>query len=571
MRCAIAGLLIMIGFAAWCSVDLITARADLTAARGHLAAAQAAIGNTAVVQREVSEAGSASASARAALGRRPLSLVTNVPWIGAPIDSATAIASVLDDVTHSGLPQAAAAMESLTSRPLLDRGRVDIDAIRRSQAPLAAASGATSSALRRAKLISGRTWLPPVDRARDEFVEQLSRLDSTLSAARTATDLAPSLLGADRRRTFLVGLQNNAEARGTGGLIGGFILFSADRGKISLIRVVKDLALPPRRPIDLGADYENLYGSTDPTRIWQNSNQSPHFPYAARIWRSLARQLTGVTPDVVIGIDPPGLRSILGATGPVALPDGRTAAADTIVATTESEAYARFADDRDERKTYLADIAEATFDRITSGRFQVTALASALGAATRDERIAVWSQAPAEQAELAGTALGHEVPYSPGPYANVVVNNAYASKLDYYLGLTVRYRYGACTDERQQILIDVTLTNNVPDAVLSPEVLGTYLPGGGSLPPRTNRVTLALYSSWSSRIKALTVDGSPVSYGEGVELGHPVHYVVLPLAPRTPTTVRFEVSEPQSTVAPDIPVQPLTNPADVRVLGQPCS
>ncbi|WP_188488961.1 DUF4012 domain-containing protein [Williamsia phyllosphaerae] len=570
-RLLVAALLITLCFVIWCSIELVRARADLSSARGHLIAAQASIsGDSSLLDRELVSAGASARSARQSLDRPPLRGLARLPWIGDPIDSTKSIADVLDQVANTALPPAAEAVRTLTTRPLLDAGRIDVNAIRGSQPALGTAASATADALRQAQQIRARTWLGPVNRARSELVDQLTRLDSTLRSARTATDLAPGMLGADRKRTYLVGLQNNAEARGTGGLVGGLVLFSTDRGRITLDRVVKDLALPPGRGLDLGADYRNLYGTTDPTQIWQNSNQSPHFPYAARIWRSLARQLTGVTADVVIGIDPPGLRSILSATGPITLDDGETATADNIVQLTESAAYARFDTDRSGRKTYLADIAEATFDRITSGRFQIKALAEAFGDATKNGRIAMWSQVPAEQAELAATDLGHEVPYGPGPYANVVVNNSYASKLDYYLSRAITYRRGACADTTQEILVDVTLRSDVPDTRLSPEVLGTFLPGGGTLPPRSNKLTVSLYSSWGSQLTALTVDGVSVGLGRGTELGHPAHYTVVTLPPGKPVTVQFALTVPRSDADLVVPVQPLTNPADVRVLGQPC-
>ena len=68
-------------------------------------------------------------------------------------------------------------------------------------------------------------------------------------------------------------------------------------------------------------------------------------------------QQSGTTVDGVIAIDPVALSFILGAVGPVTMPDGETVTKDNVVELTESTAYTRFADDNNARKQYLQDVA----------------------------------------------------------------------------------------------------------------------------------------------------------------------------------------------------------------------
>ncbi|MGJ0117912.1 DUF4012 domain-containing protein [Williamsia sp. MIQD14] len=570
---AVGGLVAIVGLAAWTAHDVLQMRTQLQDARSAVGAAQAAAqrGDRDAVDRSLRTATESAARAADSAHDGLLDEVAAVPWLGEPIESGRQIADVVRDVARDALPPAATAAGTLTRRPLLASGAVDLQSIVDARQPLTTAQTAIEAAAERVRRIDVHTWLPAVNSAGRDLAAEIGRLQSTVRASRIATDLVPDMLGANGRRTYLIALQNNAEARGTGGLVGGFIMLTADRGRIIADQVVKDLALPPGRSIDLGPQYEALYGAGDPTQIWQNSNLSPHFPYAAQIWRSLARQLTGVTADVVVGVDPVGISKLMAVTGPVTLPDGGTADTDNIVELTESSAYARFDGDRSDRKTYLADIAEATIDRITTGRFDTTALAKAFADAIGDGRIAAWSQRPSEQARIAATALGHDVPYSPAPYAAVVINNSYASKLDYYLTRDIRYRYGTCSDGRQRVRVVVTLSNNVPMQRFSPEVLGTFLPVADRLPLRSNRVTVSLYASWGSHLTGLTVDGTPTGVGSGSELGHPVSYAVVTLPPATPVTVEFDLSEPVSSVAPTLPVQPMTNPARVFRSGTQCT
>ena len=61
---------------------------------------------------------------------------------------------------------------------------------------------------------------------RGRRLEIAELLENTALAAR----LAPSMMGADGPRTYFMGFQTNAEARGTGGLLGGFGILRFDNG-----------------------------------------------------------------------------------------------------------------------------------------------------------------------------------------------------------------------------------------------------------------------------------------------------------------------------------------------------
>jgi hypothetical protein len=63
--------------------------------------------------------------------------------------------------------------------------------------------------------------------------------------------------------------------------------------------------------------------------------------------------------DGVISIDPVALSYVLGAEGPVTMPDGETITKGNVVELTESTAYIRFANDNDARKSYLQSVAPA--------------------------------------------------------------------------------------------------------------------------------------------------------------------------------------------------------------------
>ena len=259
------------------------------------------------------------------------------------------------------------------------------------------------------------------------------------------------------------------------------------------------------------------------------------------------------------------LSYILGAVGPVTLPDGEKIDADNVVRITESEAYARFADDNTARKAYLQSVAGAVIDRVLDapgGR--TTALLAALGRAAGEGRMAVYSADPGEQTVLAGTPLGRTVPDTAGPYANVVVNNAAGNKLDYYLGRSIRYAAGGCNTPSRDSTVDVTLKNGAPPTGLSDYVAGRRdeNPQG---PPGTTKLLVSLYATQGALLRGATLNGVPLNLQVAQERGHPILTADVVIAPGASATLHYDLLEPVAAGAPQVPVQPLVLPADVAV------
>ncbi len=176
--------------------------------------------------------------------------------------------------------------------------------------------------------------------------------------------------------------------------------------------------------------------------------------------------------DGAISIDPVALSYILGAVGPVTMPDGETITTDNVVELTESTAYIRFPTDQVARKAYLQDVASAVVEKMTGHLDSPRQLLDALGKAVGEGRIAVWSASPDDQKLIEETPLAHEVPNDPAPYASVVINNLGGNKLDYYLTRQIEYSADGCDSSTRTSTVTVRLTNNVPDVPLPEYVAG---------------------------------------------------------------------------------------------------
>ena len=78
----------------------------------------------------------------------------------------------------------------------------------------------------------------------------------------------------------------------------------------------------------------------------------------------------------VIVVDVDALRGLLRVVGPVTV-DGVTYDVDTVRGELLRKQYARFDDDREERRDQIGDVARVVFDRIEKGKFDLEELASA--------------------------------------------------------------------------------------------------------------------------------------------------------------------------------------------------
>jgi len=566
--------LALLGLGLWLGVSALHAESDLRAASGYAERAKAALraGDVATAKREVDGATLSAAAARSHTATLPWTVVGAVPLLGQPVTAVRAITVAVDDLAQQVLQPAANASGALTPGVLLPKGgQVDLAALGTARVPLQQAASAATALATRVHTLPSAGWVPMVDDARDTLRGQLDQLAGLLGTASTAATLLPPMLGGDVPRHYFVAFQTNAEARGTGGLVGGYGILTADKGKVSLDTLAsnRELELTGLKPIDLGPDFAASYAAYQAASFWPNSNLSAHFPYAAQIWMSLWQQQSGQQLDGAIGTDPVALGYLLGAVGPVTLGDGEVVNADNVVKLTESQSYARFTDNI-ARKNYLQAIAGAVVAKTTSGGgASTTGLLTALGRAAGEGRLAVYSGVPGEQQVLAGTPLGRLVPDTPAPYAGLVVNNAAGNKLDYYLGRSINYSAGDCSARTRTSTVTVTLNNGAPTSGLPDYVTTRFDRGPGA--PGTARTKVSLYATAGAQLTSVTVDGVPTTAAAAAELGHPVFTVDLLSPPSGTQVLQFQLIEPTAAGAAQVPVQPLVLPMDVRVDVPDCA
>ncbi len=282
--------------------------------------------------------------------------------------------------------------------------------------------------------------------------------------------VAPSVMGSQSPKKYLLVFQNSAESRGTGGIIGAYAEIQVYHGTVTVLRQGSNVGLKSLNeiPIAMPDEYNNLWGS-DPA-IWQNSNESPHYPYAARIWSALWQKQFNEKLDGVFATDPEALSYLLNAIGPVTLASGEIIDSANVVSKTLSTAYQRFVTDNSARKQYLVNVMKAVIQKVMAGGYSKINLMRQLQTPLLDNRILFSLADPGDQAAIAPTLVSGVVSSAPNNEFRVVVVNTSGNKLDYYLTKETKIQSLSCkvpiTRVTETITNTLTSSKGLPDYVV---------------------------------------------------------------------------------------------------------
>ena len=177
----------------------------------------------------VDNARSHAESAHDATHSLPWNIAAVVPWLGSPFKTGQQISDVVLGLAADVLQPSADVAQALSPDRLLEGGRVDVQLLRDAAPGLTEISADAARLDAAARAISDPTYFrsPRCSRATSGAnLEITGLLENTALAAR----LVPPMMGADGPRTYFVAFQTNAEARGTGGLLGGFGILRFDNG-----------------------------------------------------------------------------------------------------------------------------------------------------------------------------------------------------------------------------------------------------------------------------------------------------------------------------------------------------
>ena len=510
-----------------------------------------------------------TAAAREAAGDPLWTLASAVPVLGGNFSAIAEVARSADDVATLGLVPLVKVFESLNWDTLLPSSTgTDLGPIQNASPSVSAAAHAVRASADRLDRIDASSLWPQVAEPLVRAREQLQTVTGALDSSAAATQIAPGMLGAHSPRNYLLMIQNNAEARASGGIPGALAVLTLDKGKLTLGAQSSAAGvgiMSPVVPVD--PEQQRIY-SARVGMYMQDVNMTPDFPTAASTAQAMWERKTGQHVDGVISMDPVALGYVLDATGPVkisnpaliALAKGKLPTelnGKNVVPTLLSDVYAKIAQPQ-YQDAYFAGVAGEIFGALSSGKGEAKDLIEGLTRGSSEGRILLWSGAAQEQSviskyPLSGSIAGPSV--SPAQFG-AYFNDGTGAKMDYYVKRTVQLVEECTGDEYGQVKVRVTSTNTAPaDAATS---LPAYVTGDGifGVPAGTVRTNVAAYGPVQANVESAVVDGTKSNFGSYLHSNRPVAMVTVSLAPVQSSSVEFTFGKIVQHTEPSLVVTP---------------
>ncbi|GAA1059388.1 hypothetical protein GCM10009573_08140 [Agromyces bracchium] len=390
-----------------------------------------------------------------------------VPVAGENLRAVRIIAEGVNDLSAEVVTPASTMLGEFTLERDPASGGFDV-------APLRAASEISTSAASivtglRAELagVDSNSTIPQVAEAVAEFDGLLDTADEAIPQVNGALTAVTELLGVNGPRNVVLAFLNNAEAAALGGGPAAQTLLTVGAGAVDVTRQVSsgDFHVVPV-DVELDDSAEQLYDDILLNQVNATTSR-PDFPTAAQLISAYWQRDQGVTPDVVISLDPLGLSRLLQVTGPVTTTEGEQLTSDNVVSKLLNEAYFRYPDGAGSDE-YFAAAASAVFDRIMSVDYDVWAMAEAVTDVAGSGSLMMWSNDPVTQALFDGTRLQGTLPQANdgSSVLGVYFRDRSSSKIDTYLHTEATVTTDACTPGAPTYEVEVRLQFDLPEVEL---------------------------------------------------------------------------------------------------------
>jgi len=464
-------------------------------------------------------------------------MLSSVPVLGRNVDAVQVAAGAVDDIADSALPPVVKVAKSINVKVFSPKdGRFDLEAMVKLAPSVTTASQVLTDNRAAIDAIDTAELLGPLRRPLRTFQEQIDDAESAASTGARAARLLPTMLGMDGTQRYLLLFQNNAEIRSTGGLPGAFAIVEAKGGKLDIVKQGSAADFQRRSDpyVKLTQDEQDVYGFLM-GGDFRDTNFTPDFPRTAEIARAMVSENLDVKVDGVLSIDPVALGYLLKGTGAVKLSDGNRLTSQNAVDILLNGVYTTIALPRDQ-DIYFADAAKRIFDSVTDGNGDPRATIDGLSEAAADKRLLVWSADKKLQAQLAPTRISGALSgKSDVPHVGMYLNDATASKMQYYLDYDTKVRSTKCVDGVQTYVATTVITSNAPaDASQLPP----YITGNGDKAPEgESRMIMRWYAPYGGDVTKIQVDGKPYGVTGGKHQDRRVSYVPLQLQPGQSFTI----------------------------------
>jgi hypothetical protein len=476
-----------------------------------------------------------------------LDLAAAVPFLGRTPDALLSLTRMGEEMSAAGLDisRGLSRLPRGISSLGLSGGRIPVDTLRNLAPIVHRARLGLEQAEAQGADIPDAWVLGPVGRARDTVRAALDRLVPLSRSADALLSSMPAFAGEDRPRRYFVAAQNSAELRGTGGLIGNFAILTIDRGVTSLGPFEDILDLPNVRSDVLpapSAEFRALYGPFDGLGFWRNLNMTPDAPTAATLIESLYERVRGERLDGTIFVDLQGLADLLDTTGAV----------DVLGHKLDAKSVVRFVAEGDYTNFPVAHayrlvprlVAQTVWTAFLTNTEPERALRGLIDTVARGHLVVHSANERLQQAFVQAGAAGAFGPHG-GDFFGVVLQNAAANKIDYFLHEQVRYEVSLGAAGSASAAATVAFRNAAPAGAKPSYSLGpSDVPAAQrlGLHPGESRDWTAFYCSSGCRMLMAEDDGRPGALGAYREKGMSLYADYLSVMPQRTRTIDLRLA-----------------------------
>jgi Protein of unknown function (DUF4012) len=511
---------------------------DLTTARSLLASA----GGFQVDRLEqrldlIERAEAHTVAAQHRLDRWPLRQLGALPLIGRDVRVVRAVAA-------SATGTARATSSVVTALEPLQHGAPTRSSLLKASNGLLALKGALDRDLERVRaarpLITGA--------ARQDYLKTAESASRTAQRGGQGLKLAASLYGPPGTARWFLALQNPAELRGTGGLIGqyGILESSLSGPRLTTVASYGRLNARTKEGVPLPDPIARRYERFAINQAWSSVNIPPDLPTVGRIVTRLYEQATGDRIDGVVAVDPLVIAEVLRVSGPIEV-DGIRLMADNVAEETLVQAYVRYQQDNEARRDFLGLVAKATFRAFVEalGRDPFTLLRG-LGSAARGRHVQIYSTDPGGQKAIMSLGLGGSATApQTGDYLMPVGINAAGNKLDAFTRRTLDWRVRLAPDGSARAQASLTLRNTVPPTGMPRYIVGPF---DKRFRAGVNEQIQTLYVASGYGFTGTRQNGRPVGAEAQADMGGLALTQAVEVPAGRSTTIDYRLTRPNAAI-----------------------
>ncbi|MFW2512339.1 DUF4012 domain-containing protein [Demequina sp. SO4-13] len=498
-------------------------------------------------------------------------LAARTPWLGDQVRPLQAAGTAMGVLAEDALgPLAELDDLSALEAPPFEDGRIDpfflepfVPALESADAALASQNTALQAADADGAIAQVRE---PFERLRTEIDE----LSVVVADAYATAQVLPGMLGGEGPREYMVLMQNNAEPRALGGIVGAALEVTIDDGRFELgeYYTAGDLNVPDEEVTELTDDEYQIF-TRRMSLYLQNVTFTPEFPRAAQVASAFWERERGSVPDGVIAVDPVALQYMMAGSDEREV-DGLTISGDNLAQVLLNEIYLRY-EDPNVQDAFFALAARELFGELVSGGAGVMDGAQR---ALDEERLLVWSANEAEQAVLDTTVAGGNI-LEQDETLGVFINDGSGSKIGYYVDATLEAERSMCgagdqtTGGSAVLELTHTFDGDVND-------LPGYVSGADAFVPAGEfHANVVIYPPSGTSVTNLALDGEQAQMRPVIHHGRPAANVRVEVLPGQTRTLAWELQsyEPSAqwtdaTLTPG--AKPTVNVAEVLESPEGC-